>query len=1081
MSFFYKEDFNFPDTYQEGIDIKTAGNGVIFKEGDKAHIQTFEHSDAAFFVTSEGLSSQKCRNTPFRVSIKYRIDHLEAGNAVPTARFYIKETQPETGALGISSMFAFVNNSSGSIREYWVNNVAANKYFNGSTATWTSSSNYVRLINLNTWYTLIITYHPESREMTLNNGVYNVNTDGVINIGDNPLWLVSGFNMATDNYGRISLDYIYVEDLRISRSFSSVNSLTTESRIKSAFDGTFLTALNDLVNRHRESLTVKNAILDHLPLRESLQAINRIGERASDRRSYDIKIYLDDQDIGGTVESWDVTYDEETYTKQVGIKLKDKAILKNKRPYTLSNEKFFEPRIKIVIDGTSIGDFFWEDASRLEKFGEFDADIGGRSLTAILDRPFMEPLTTVFGEDTTKKEVAESLSSTVPISWNILNSKIYADTYGVKNKTPGEIIRAMVTAGGGSLYTDFEDGLICDYKPFDTTGKSPVASIVDSEIVESSRKIDLPTGENSIELFGFDKVSALGRWPVVNLIASKYTLRSNGSDSLKLTAYCYNKDGSFSEVETIEYEEATPSTPNKISVSKRIKRVIGIWKDVNGSPGDPVPGPFEFDGTTITTTAEMGNFSHLVTYDGGETCSFSVDKLAGVKDSEVLIENGVAKTTLRASAGGGGYATATATFKGQSDSLTIRMDDPRVSDIDAAADPTKIARGKTSAITCRVTGPDGAPVKDGMEVAFVIEEGAGSLASEDVKETISESHIIVTTSTGVIEGEELTSTTEVGLSVRFPISVLVSIYRVINGEEYKAVNYADGAEVSGKGITLEIPLPNKQTIVKITYSSGGIAEAKYCAPSLPVMTVEELFTVKPYTAYIRCTAGGEDALVSIDVSAPSVKSTSAPDKKEYLPWQWLYFPKESENGKKGVFTATPSKEEYEEPRRLPTRSGYTIDFDNTSSETVEENCKTNKKTVGEKTYIILTVQGEKRKVEEDWIDKKGNIHGKRWVKDEDTKEAIEGAKVQIDWNNDGYGPFGDGYIDEEIVTISNGSFTFTKGKRGKHAIRIYHNDYEVLEDQIEIPGFSNQGIVEAGYEYVPVEYYAKVRWRYVSK
>ncbi|GEM_PF-3600025 len=1081
MSFFYKEDFNLPDTYQDGVDIKTSGNGVIFKEGDKAYIQTFEDSDVAFLVTSEGLSAIECRNTPFRVSIRYRIEYLEEDNSVPVIRFVLKETQPDVVDFGTTSLFAPISNSSGTLKEYWRNYGKENEYYNSSTGLWQTGKKNVRTLSFNTWYTLTITYRPESGRTTLDNGVYCAETDCAVTFEDNPLWLLNGFPFTTNHYGRIKVDYIYIEDLSISRSFSSVNSLTTESRIKSAFSGAFVTALNDLVYRHRESLTVNNAILDYLPLRESLRAINRIGETASDRRSYNIKIYLDDQDISGMVESWEVAYDEETYTKKADIKLRDKTILKNKRPYTLSDDRFYQPRIRVVIDGTSIGDFFWEDTARLEEFRNFEGDIGGRSLTAILDRPFLEPMTAVFGEDATKRELAESLAPTVPISWNILNSKIYADTYGVKNKTPGEIIRGMVTAGGGSLHTDFEDNLICDYKSFDTKGESPVTSIVDSEIVESSRKFDFPTGENSIEVFGFDKVSALGKWPVVNLIASKYTLRSNGSDSLKLTAYCYNKDGSFSEVQTIEYEEATPSTPNKISVSKRIKRVIGIWKDVNGSPGDPVPGPFEFDGTTITTTAGMGNFSHLVSYEGGNTCSFSVDKLAGVNDSEVLIENGVAKTVLRASAGGGGYATITAAFKGQSDSLTIRMDDPRVTDIDAAADPTKIARGKTSTITCRVTGPDGAPVKDGMEVSFVIEEGAGSLTSDDVEETISPSQIIVTTSTGDIEGEEVTSTTEVGLSVRFPISELLSIYRVINGEEYKEVNYADGAEVSGKSITLEIPLPNKQTIVKVSYSSGGIAKAKYCAPSLPVMTVEELFTVKPYTAYIRCTAGGEDALVSVDVSSPSVKHTSVSDKQEYLPWQWLYFPKGAENGKKGSFTASTAKEEYEQSRRLSTRSGYTIDFDNTSSETVEENCKTKKKTVGDKTYIVLTVQGEKVELEEDWIDRKGNIHGKRWVKDEDTKDAIEGATVQIDWNNDGYGPFGEGYIDEEIVTISNGSFIFTKGKVGKHAIRIYHDDYELLEDQIEIPGLPNQGIVEAGYKYVPVEYYAKVRWRYVSK
>ena len=138
-------------------------------------------------------------------------------------------------------------------------------------------------------------------------------------------------------------------------------------------------------------------------------------------------------------------------------------------------------------------------------------------------------------------------------------------------------------------------------------------------------------------------------------------------------------------------------------------------------------------------------------------------------------------------------------------------------------------------------------------------------------------------------GPSVDPSTEVDLSVRFPVSSIVSIYEVIGGEAYTAVNYAEGADFMGSTITLAKSLPNRETRLEVTYTSGGTVKTIYMAPEIAGGSAKDR---SGFIAYIRCRAGGEDALVAVEVGAVLYSVIWSQKGYEELPWQWEYFPKE---------------------------------------------------------------------------------------------------------------------------------------------------------------------------------------------
>lgn len=1062
--FFLKEFFTLPNgSFQTGVDTETAGNGTVYQDGSYGHINTYADADASILVSADSLTVKEFAGKSTKFSIKYRLDSLNTGDYL---YFFLtdKATQPEADDTGGWLFVLRLYNNAGTYQERWeyYDTTDTVQRWNGAGSTWQTASTYVRTISLDTWYELEIMFNPDDWTIDITNGTDSATT-GEIRRPDSSIWWLVGEWLTTNRFGMLSLDYLKIEDIGYRNRWNGVNALTTLERIVNDFIGSILSVQNDLTRRLRQSLIAKNDILDYVPLRDKWVSVNRLGEMSPIRKSSPSQILLDGEDITSSVEKWELNLDEDLPFRKIKIVVRDNRLLKEKSPRRQMDDDYYDPRIEVIVGGKSLGCFFWDKVHETVSSRDYQGIIDGRSETALLDRPFSETITITFDYDTTKKGLVTSLVQEVPLEWKIINSTIFADTYSVRVKSPMEIIGEIVKSGGGMLLCDNEDNLICDYKDYDTDGKTPDLVISENEITKSDYRCEMPTGENSVEVMGYDAPVALGRWPIIELTASKYSLKSNGSDSLTLTARCSNEDGSLSDVREITEEEATPDTPGTIRVDNRIKRVIGVWEDSSGSKGDLVDGPYEIDGKIIRTKGTMENVQHLVSYIGGDECTFSVDQMASIEEPSVLIEAGIARTEVRASSGGGGYITATASFKGQSDSVVITMDDPRVTSIDAAANPTPIARGKTSTITVRVTGPDGSPAPDGIPVYFEIVEGRGSLTSD-----------IAMTQTTQIDGEEVTSSTEIDLQVRFPVSGLVSIYEVINGEAYTSINYANGAAFSGSSITLANALPNRETLLKVTYTSGGTAITTYEAPK--IVSGEAREDRGAFVAYIRCRSGGEDALVAVEVGALLYNINWSQSSAEDLPWQWEYFPREYKEGKKGVFLATGAKEVHRENRFISSRDGYTIDFDNRHGVTEHKNCTTSLEDVrGGDKYIVCEVKGEKQQVSRDWMDHDGDIHGMRWVKEDVSEIPIEGAMVKIDWDDDGSY---DGANDEGETTREDGSFSFEKGRPGKHRIQITHDDYELLEDEIEIPGSLDAGYSEPHYEYRPVEYCAKVRWRY---
>ncbi len=397
----------------------------------------------------------------------------------------------------------------------------------------------------------------------------------------------------------------------------------------------------------------------------------------------------------------------------------------------------------------------------------------------------------------------------------------------------------MVGAGGGLVYTDRSDNLVCAYKDYQTAGKTPVMSLTSGDIVSVSTSRAVPDGENKVTVEGYQDAALTGGWAQITLEASKTKLKSNGFDSCTITATVFNEDLTIPDVALIEEEEQEPSRNDhyELSVSSMIDTEGGGVVEVKKkSDSSVVAGPYEvLDGRTIRVGTALDDTTYQVTYWGGETVSFSVDNYADIAPTEVLVKKGKAQATLRASSGGGGFAIVSADYlDAQTAQLTVQIADPRVGSLDVSADPSSVSVGEVSTVKIAVFDSDGYPAQNGLYVDLSV---IGYGQAIDYAGVITPNQVTTTTETitegGIQNGKynPIYPVSEIEVSTSHPPSVLTSIYRFEHGQPYTDVNYASGATVNGTTITLATPLPSPITPIQVIYTTTGIATATFSYPS----------------------------------------------------------------------------------------------------------------------------------------------------------------------------------------------------------------------------------------------------------
>ncbi len=231
----------------------------------------------------------------------------------------------------------------------------------------------------------------------------------------------------------------------------------------------------------------------------------------------------------------------------------------------------------------------------------------------------------------------------------------------------------------------------------------------------------------------------------------------------------------------------------------------------------------------------MADTTYLVTYYGGNTVTFSVDAYADISPTEVLVKNGRAEATLRASSGGGGYAIVSADYlDAQTAQLTVTIADPRVGQVDVSCDPSSVSIGETSTVKIQVLDSDGYPADNGLYVDIrVIGHDQLIDYAGVVTPTTATTTTVSITDGGIENGQynPIYPVSEIEVSTQYQISSLTSIYRYENGLPYTGVNYASRATVDGNTITLATPLPSSVTPIQVTYDCTGIATTTFSYPA----------------------------------------------------------------------------------------------------------------------------------------------------------------------------------------------------------------------------------------------------------
>ncbi|MBN2224954.1 MAG: hypothetical protein JW765_09795 [Deltaproteobacteria bacterium] len=869
-----------------------------------------------------------------------------------------------------------------------------------------------------------------------------------------------GDNDTASWYGQLLLDYIYVEDISYRNRFTLRNSLTSAWR-----KSPFFTIINNLTTRHRNSFTFKNNLLDYEPYRDrftllnnigvpgqlvyldgSWQNLNILGKQLTNKAT----VLINGDDVSDKLVDWSIDYDDQMVAMTVSITIKDRAFAESIKTKNYDDSTFDDATIEIIDhEGYSLGLFLIEDKSDEMESESYACALTGRSVTALLDIPFSGKLQDLYDEATTKIAVVGDLAGEKSISvlWGIPDSVLPAGALTCDDEPPISVIMKLVEAGGGLVYTDRENNLVCAYKDYETTGKTPIMSLTSDDVVSVSRSRTVPGGENSISVSGYEDVAVTGGWATVTLASSKSKLKSNGYDSCILTARCWNEDNSIPDVELIEEEERTPARNDhyEISVSSMIDTEGGGVVEIKKkSDSSVVAGPYEIldDNRTIRITTAMDDTDYLVTYWGGETVTFGVENYADVSPREVLVKDGKAQTTLRASAGGGGWAVCSADFlDAQTAKVNVQISDPRVGSIKMSADPSTVNVGGTSTIKIAVVDSQGYAAPNGLVVELSVSDQydvAGYTGNIDPEQ-------VTTTTEDITDGslESPTySTNEVTVTTEFPITALTSVYRIDGGAVYTGTNYATDATFDGNTITLATPLPYPDTPLVIEYTSAGMATAEYIYPSSNDFPLEGRFN------HVRGFCG-EYGSCRVEIRGPQGNNSedqgSGSNQIYLIGFADTFTPNGNSNGQKRY-----------------TKEIHWI------ANNVEPDVKTNQAIVHiEKgaiagwgvtkfsnsgpTLVELFVQANTIFYSYDSQDTFGNVSGKRLVIDEDTRQPISNAVVNIAWS--GETTYTEAADEGPLYTGADGIFYFQKGKAGEtHTIKITKSGYDDLTSTITIPG-----------------------------
>jgi len=1071
MGFFLKEYFNLPDGYfQEGVGIELAGSGTIYQDGTYGYISTYANADGALIV-SDPLPTSDLFNTPFSIQIKYQISSLPDGDVTFPIILAYKSSAPEIGSTGTAIVYTRIYRSGATYYEQWryYDTADALKHYDSDTSGWTAdTSDYVRnTIAVDTEYTITITWHPEKHTFTLTNGTTTKETGETrIPSTEDTYWYL-GDNETANYYGSLKLTYIYATDINHRNRFTSVNSLT-----KAYKKSPILTVLNNLTTQHRDSFTLLNSILDHEPYRLSFTALNNIGVEGQliyldgSWQTVSIKgkqlsnratVEIDGLDVSSKLIDWSIDYDDQTVAKTVSVTVKDRAYAQSIVPRKYSDSDFDTYRIEVKdVDGYSLGQFLIENKSENAAHKSYSCTLTGRSMTALLDIPFSERLQTLYDEATSKSAVVGDLAGEkdIDVQWGIPDSVLPIGALVADDESPLSLIKKIVEAGGGLVYTNREDDLVCAYKDYNTTGNSPVMSLSSGDIVSISQSRTVPSGENQITVEGFMDTSITDGWAQISIESSKDKLKSNGFDSCTITATCRNEDLSIPDVELQTDEEQTPATNDhyEISVSKMIdKDAGGVVSIVKQSDLSLVAGPYEvIDARTIRVGTAMADTTYLVTYYGGETVTFSVDRFADISPTEVLVKNGRAQATLRASSGGGGYAIVSADYlDAQTAQLTVTIADPRVGQVDVSADPSSVSIGETSTVKIQVLDSDGYPADNGLYVDInVIGHGQLIEYAGVVVPTTATTTTESITDGGIENGQynPIYPVSEIEISTQYQISALTSIYRYENGLPYTDVNYATSATVDGNNITLATPLPSSVTPIQVTYDCTGIATTTFSYPSyrtIPTTSIQNMIVAQ---------CGGEVGSCFITIESPYGSGTGTGGSGAYdRIVRWLTISGKAQpgvnsdgrarftggvycpTGKKAVFNTDQAVAEIWVPSGMG-KPTWDVSYIKGTHWT---------------TILGMTVQAlqELPTAGSDTTNQdntgKTYVSGSRIVKNGNTDGVIEHAAYSIAWGED----------TETGYTNVNGILTFSKGQPGvTGVVTLTHPDYEDKTASITIPG-----------------------------
>jgi hypothetical protein len=1071
MSFFVKEYFNLPAGYfQEGVTTALAANGTVFQDGTYGYINTYANADGAMMY-SDAITKAEFFSKPIKFGISYQIAALTASDYMTIVQVVQSATVPVPGALNYQ-FGVFIYNNAGIYQEKWsyYNQAGTNYQYDGMAHAWIASGQVVRTINLNTTYTVTVTWSPVTKAFSISHDGAESATTGVVRSGINDYYWLSGDTDIASYYGQAKYIYFKVEDVSARNRFTLINCFTSAYK-----KSPFFTSINNLTTRTRDSFTFKNSILDHTPYRSNLTFLNNIGVEGQliyldgSWQTVNIKgkqlsnratVEIDGLDVSSKVNDWSIDYDDQTVCKTISVTVKDRAYAQSIQTRKYSDSAFDTYRIEVKdVDGYSLGKFLIENKSENAAHKTYSCTLSGRSLTALLDIPYSERLQTLNTTATGKYIVVSALATakSLTTTWDIPDATLPIGALAADDESPISLIKKIVEAGGGLVYTNRSDYLVCAYKDYETTGKSSVMSLSSGDIVSISQSRTVPNGENQVTVEGYTDTSITSGWAQIGIEASKYKLKSNGYDSCTITATCRNEDLTIPTVELQTDEEQTPSSNDhyEISVSKMIDTDgAGVVSIVKESDSSVVAGPYEvIDARTIRATTAMADETYLVTYWGGETVTFSVDNYADISPTEVLVRNGRAQATLRASAGGGGYATVSADYlDAQTAKLTVTIADPRVGSIDVSADPSSVSIGETSTVKIQVLDSDGYPADNGLYVDITV-IGYGQLI--DYAGVLTPTTATTTTESitdgGIENGQynPIYPVSEIEVSTQYQISAITSIYRYEKGQPYKDVNYATGATVDGNTITLLTPLPSSVTPIQVTYDCTGIATSTFSYPSyrtVPKTSIQDLIVAQcggevgscditiesPYSSGSSGGGGGGGGLfgsgwVNFEIlGTPAVNSTGSASDIE---------------GVKDVYYNT----EYLKANFQTDKAKWQA-TDGLGSFTWEEQ----RDSANRVTYLILTVQAlqelpqdKKDTVKPPDSTGKTYVSGTRVVKDANSYTVIPNVYYSIAWGDD----------TETGYTNDLGILAFSKGQPGiSGVVTLTKTGYTTKTASISIPG-----------------------------